>query len=894
MKRRLVLVFTLLTAISFGSNGQIRGVVEVYSEKTNSKEILSVPLIKVRAFEKEGMIVGVETSNVSGSYHLDVPAGQQVRLEFSDFPEGMVPAKGESAVHFVTAPAEVSLKLFRPAQYLSPDARAVQTIYAQGSLENKSVAKIASLVSYPAFGSDSARYVPISSVSLTGSVWGVAYDRATKMLFSSALAKRHSALGPLGPGGIYVTDVDGKETKPFVSLDALGFKTAPAVLTRELTTEWQKPDHDSLMFSQVGKIGLGGLDISDDSRYLFTVNLYDRHLYRIELKRSNGLPVAGAVQRYAIPEKLGKGGQARPFAVKYHQGQVYVGVVCDAQQSGKAADLMAYVFAVKADGEIGDKPKFRQVASFSLDYPRGAIDYGVKGWFPWTDNYLQAMVSEQPGWMIYPQPILSDIEFDNEGSMIVSLMDRLGHQTGDGQLYRPSANTALMTYRGVAGGDVIRLTKPKRSFEAEENGRSGNRFSVEGQSNGEGPGGGEFYMDDSFTASGITWHRETAAGGLALLSDEDRIMVSVREPGEYVTGGVKWFDNQTGATTQALSVFPGYMQPGYFWKGNNVGDIELMSELPDTEIGDRVWLDNNGDGIQGADEPALSGVAVQLYEGSKLLGAVISDSLGRYRFNDSNLSEAIKSRTTYEIRVPLKQPVGKLVPTAMLQGAPEIDNNAVATDSGYAAIALKTTNPGENVHHADFGFLCNDKPNANVTINCHNNQLQVSLAGTKENQRYDLTPTGNYEGITLYKSAKNIPANGLIAKASLNDEAPYEATVRIYAPSGCYQDVFVNSANQPGCGFISETLALKEPYSIAVYPNPSQGHSRVSYRGGNSEGKVQVRVTDLSGRAISSGTGNLVQGYYHGDVNLAKQPSGTYVITIKEDGRQTTKSILRQ
>lgn len=142
---------------------------------------------------------------------------------------------------------------------------------------------ISSLVSYAARSGDSLKYKALAPFKQTGSVWRLAYDRQNQVLFSSAIAKRHSALGTQGSGGIYATDITTNTTKPFLNLDALGYSTGNASLVRDLSSDWSVASHDSLMFAQVGKLGLGGLDISDDSRYLYTINLYDKHLYRIEL-----------------------------------------------------------------------------------------------------------------------------------------------------------------------------------------------------------------------------------------------------------------------------------------------------------------------------------------------------------------------------------------------------------------------------------------------------------------------------------------------------------------------------------------------------------------------------------------------------------------------------------
>src|SRR6056297_745043 len=81
---------------------------------------------------------------------------------------------------------------------------------------------------------------------------------------------------------------------------------------------------------------------------------------------------------------------------------------------------------------------FLEVVNINLDFKRGnassiacvsssQIDKATH-WNPWTDDYS---VFEDCGIHdVYPQPILSDIEFDLDGSMILAFLDRWGHQTG--------------------------------------------------------------------------------------------------------------------------------------------------------------------------------------------------------------------------------------------------------------------------------------------------------------------------------------------------------------------------------------------------------------------------------------------------------------------------------
>jgi len=61
-------------------------------------------------------------------------------------------------------------------------------------------------------------------------------------------------------------------------------------------------------------------------------------------------------------------------------------------------------------------------------------------------------------------------------------------------------------------------------------------------------------------------------------------------------------------------------------------DETLFQFLAD--IGNRVWEDRNGDGLQTAGEPGLPGVTVKLYSQSGLVATKVTDALGNYMFLD--------------------------------------------------------------------------------------------------------------------------------------------------------------------------------------------------------------------------------------------------------------------
>ncbi|ADB38156.1 SdrD B-like domain-containing protein [Spirosoma linguale] len=870
---------------------QVSGYIQRYSplNLSGNNTIGGFTKVSVRAYDAQGVLLTSATSDATGYYNLNLPTGKRVRLEFDQLPQGFSPAPGQTRVKFVSSPAKLNLSLWQPGQFVGTGALAVQSLYTSNHLKN--TGESPALVGYHASDLAGLKATPLATSSQVGAVWGIAYERVSGRLFTAAFAKRHSPVGPLGLGGIYVTYTKERDVNPFVDLSTLGIQTTPANYQRDPPSKDATFTHDSLMFSLVGKVGLGGLDVSDDGRHLWVMNLFDRKLYKIDLIGNGQTPTAADVTGFTVPS-VGRRGVTRPFAVKFYGGKVYVGVVSDAtDEKATLADLRATVLAFDPSRE-----KFEEVFSMALNYPRGTLDYGVSGWRPWTDDYQKTISANNNGWMIYPQPILADIEFDTDGSMILGLMDRLGHQTGEGQLFRPKGIHQLQQIRGLAGGDVLRVAYRNSEhgnsrYELEHNGQAGDRTSA-GQGNGEGPQGGEFYFDDAFKANGITWHHETTAGGLALLPDQDQVLVASREPeqGGFLGGGVKWFNNRTGAAEKGLSILP-KNQTNPFGKANNVGDIELITEVPPTEIGDRIWLDCDEDGIQDADETALPGIVVGLYQNGSLLATSTTNSEGRYIFTDALIKGGIKHQTTYELRVATKQAgYSELKLTGIRQGSnSEIDNDATLID-GYAVIKLITTAPGENIHNLDFGFRCLDKPQVTANITCQGQIATLTLTGQQPTDRFDLTADRTYTGNAQFEQASLMPISGKI----LSDRFvnwPEDITLRVFNKNGCYSDVYVKQSDVVGCDHSART---EEVQGLVISPNPTSDYVLIRYQSKNIQGSIQLLLTDIQGRPLLNQRVDLKQGRYQTQFNLSQKPLGNYIIAIQDGNVKVSQTIIKR
>ena len=91
-----------------------------------------------------------------------------------------------------------------------------------------------------------------------------------------------------------------------------------------------------------------------------------------------------------------------------------------------------------------------------------------------------------------------------------------------------------------------------------------------------------------------------------------------------------------------------------FGKAAGLGDIEAFCYQPPIEIGNRVWFDQNTDGIQDPGEAPLAGVTLELYQGNTLIATAITDADGNFIFSSGvgNLNDpSVWSQLAAEHRI---------------------------------------------------------------------------------------------------------------------------------------------------------------------------------------------------------------------------------------------------
>lgn len=626
--------------------------------------------IRVQVVDATGTVVGSATTDANGVYAIVTASTGAMRLEFSGFASNQsVTTAGAAAVSslaFIEAglgDVTANLSVYQPD--VQADLVTTCFVYSGQSTLDPTV-EPAVIV----FRKDGSVKRTLATIAEVGATNGLAVQSFSGDTFVAAFHKRHADIGPAGNSAIYrVTEAGTVST--FIRLDDV-FGANFSGPASHNSADWFT---DAPAFTQVGRVALGDLDISDDGQFLYTINLATRELIQIPV--GNGTSVSPldysavdsrTVRRFAI---LGddvaaptNGGIAlqqlgvdavdniRPFAIHVVGDTVYVGMTNSAQTTDNTADLRGYVFAFDvASGTFS--------STAAADFPLGSRTAGG-GWGAWTDDFNELPTFYDAVGDNFavgrPQPWLSDIEFDNQGDLIIGFRDRtgdqIGHMVGDLTGADNDGNGQPDLFFHDTRGEILKLRRTGSEQWTVEAGRTSNDDS-------------EFYFEDApkFDPLATTLHPEAAQGALVQVPGWTDIVTTAIDPESFWAGGIITLDNITGQQTDQLDIFSGASVPDIvtFGKNNGLGDLEYTGNLT-LEIGNRIWHDINRNGLQDADEPGLAGVGLQLFDTSNgtavLVGSTTTNASGEYLFNDANVAysdggDAVGLRpvTEYEIRV---------------------------------------------------------------------------------------------------------------------------------------------------------------------------------------------------------------------------------------------------
>lgn len=702
--------------------------------------------ITVSLFEDQGTTLLTLNTNANGEYlFTGLISGADYRIEFT-LPAGMQEARtgvdSRSATQFTTAGiCNNNLGISQVECYCEDDPFIIVPCYVEGTYDGAYTAEaaIAKLL-VSADGHDfvgttkTADYEAslIASHGQVGSVYGIAWQNTQERYYVAAFHKRYVGYGPNGPDAIYQMDMSGNITGVIELDNLLGATNTTGTDVHDFTAAANGHVYDlgtgDSSFDGVGKIGFGDLTFSADKNTLYAVNLFDKKIYAFDV--TDGITAnATIITSWDIPDATGAD-RHRPFGLAFHNDKLWVGTV-DENASN------AYVHALDPAGI-----NFDLKLTVPLDYPRQAFigsnaDLADQSseWRAWATNTNITYMERNSREIGFPQPILSDMAFTADGDMILGFRDRFGDQTGGEKFFNTSETTVTW---GTSAGDILKTCYDAANDEYTlETGNGGSCAGVGGlEDSGPSSDSTEFYHWDIYNFSN-TWdpndvssafHWETTQGALLQLKAKPYVITSCMDPFNDFSGGIVKFDNADGGrhgvgtdgTTLDL-LTGGYTlfetgdwsgtppaNNGTLSKGNGLGALDAACTALPLEIGNYVWYDTDGDGIQDAGEKGMPGISIILTdENDVVIFTTTTDANGNYLFTNANVAAGIKYNTNYKVKIALtdiQASNNKIASATLLNTGSGKNDNHASMIGNFATVEITTGSSGQTNLDVDFGF----------------------------------------------------------------------------------------------------------------------------------------------------------------------------------------------
>ena len=751
------LSFSILPALTYAAcnSGDIGGNVylelpvatggttaNIYGQKDSNESGLANVTVKV--IDSTGAEQSATTDS-TGAWSVTAPTFP-VRVEFnasgvsSRLYSGAVGGQSQSSVRFISATScNTDMGFQRPEDYSQPDPRLLIPGYRNGFGDTYTETAVFSFprstqglnqAFYNANGVQGTAPLPSSEAThaQVGSLWGVAWQPNQKRAFASTFLKRHVGVRN-GLGTVYVFDesttpgtlagnfnlqgvtpANGGNPMDFGSVCRDAICANDAGNTGDagdyvLATQLGDPSIDMDAFYKVGTVGFGDIDMQPSTNTLWLINAYQKALISVDVSGNTASLANATVNQYPFSALNGTpnctGGQIHPWALGFFDGKGYVGLTCDAIDSQNPDDLHAYIMRFDP-AKVSDG--LTAVLDFSLNYPR---EDDWKRFQPWMtpttahDKLFGKFVYDQ---IDFPHGILSDIDFDENGNMFFEIMDLFSHQTGSNNHLPFSRDASYII--GITNSDILKACKTPLGFSLE--GTAGCAVNFSGSY---GPNAaGEFFHDQ--VGDGRV---EGVSGSIAILRGAQQLDSASMDPhpeGQtgkdyWSTQGVVSYSLNNGVIENWYSL-TSESQAGTFGKAIGFGDIELLTASAPVEIGNRVWLDDDRNGIQDAAEVGIDGVQITLTCGADTATTVTANG-GVYGFNSAGNATFMDAGENCTISIPAGQALLSTYSLTVANADHVTDNNSVTDirDSdadNTSTIAFTVGNAGENNHSLDIGY----------------------------------------------------------------------------------------------------------------------------------------------------------------------------------------------
>ena len=671
-------------------------------------------------------------------------------------------------------------------------------------------------------------YTVDATLGQVGTVFGVdTLNDGTTL--AASFVKRHTQLGPTdNPTTIYRVLPNGGGVAPWITVDPSAANPHSGD-----SDGWL---NDFAAFDDVGRTGLGDIEVSPDGSTVYTVDLGRKLLVSIPV---NGDGSAGAATTTPITASSTgapcSDADIRPFGLGFDGNTLLVGVTCSAESTvnnadlpldletvaplGNAAALSAHVYTFNGSFSLLSNvplPTTSRGGQNSVTDPSDPnFERGQSDWHPWI---TQAPFAETPsGWpavgVAYAQPLLSDIEVDGD-DLVIGFMDLWGHQMGSNAFYQGADGETYQILQPLSSGDTVR---------AVSDGSGGFSYPTTGS-------------DFTYTGDGyFDAHAETTLGASVQIPGRPYLISNAFDPIEisstFQSGGVEYFDNASGVHLGGYRVYDGRrdLAVGTFEKAAGIGDVEAHCGVADIEVGDYVWFDADQDGIADPGEQALDGVVIELVDANgNVIATTTTDANGLYSFNTADVDGFDKGGNYSIVVAQANYDQGGVFNGGAHDGMGNATfPNAGADDAndsdGELVNGLPTINfmAMQTDHTMDFGFVAPTyQLGSTVWVDYDDNGMQdAGEPGIANVEVQLLDDQGNVIATTLTDAMGNYLFTGLepgdyvvaIADTQQADGAPlsgYESSEGNGTAPDPDDDVDLDDNGDPAAGYASISQAV--------------------------------------------------------------------------------------
>ena len=605
--------------------------------------------VVVTAVGQNGALLGTSVSDDDGIFQFDgLKDEDRIRLTFHaslDYYPGVMGVNNGSHVQQVTVPScDILYGLSSDYDLCHEGTEILTTCFVQGSTTENTMEPTIVGIEYGFTSSTPGR--KFAAHGETGSIWGIAWKSSTKEVFSASFIKQHSGLRS-GHDAIFVTRPQGNmhATQKFVSLSDLGIDVSDLEVTNP---------RDCAYGSQVGKKGLGAMVLSPDEKYLYVVDIENHQLVRI----NTNSPQPSNTRVYSIPASVN---ESYPFALKYYNDAIYIGVT---EPGSRGIIYRLY-------------PEEGDIEEVGLNIPVGQ---------PWVD---QPVVGGEPSlW-------LTDIDFTDEGHMLISLTDRIGH------IYCNEFSSRLDEQKG----DLFIAFKTNTGWNLED--RSG----------------GQIFFSEAYWVTNPSYHSKITTGSIFSMPGTKSVVSTVFDPEtNSYSGGLHRYSTVNGSKIGSKELYS-LQTTILFGKAVGFGDIIAACESPKLEIGNLVWTDVNGNGLQDAGEDGMSDVPLVIMDTDcRVIGRTTTDNRGYYAFNSSNVSLGINAFDTYFISLDpevFNEETKKYLLNSQFYLPASINNSSDNHNSKWSDSACEmtvvTASLQQTSHNFDIGMTLSDECDLKIT-----------------------------------------------------------------------------------------------------------------------------------------------------------------------------------